>query len=35
MENLDDSWASHSSIDPNESFINPYESDESLDLIPN
>ena len=35
MANLDDSWASHSSIDPNGSFINPYESDESLDLTPN
>ena len=35
MANLDDSWASHSSIDPNGTFINPYESDESLDLTPN
>ena len=35
MANFDDSWASHSSIDPNGSFNNPYESDESLNLTPN
>ena len=33
MANLDDSWASHSSFNPNESFINPYESDESLESL--